>query len=159
MHMPVLRNGNTLLWLILCFPVGLTKMWKNSCTWKNGVKYIVSAVPALALAFVLIWPFGAEPARGGVNLVGNEKIAEVYGPELPENMVDGYSRPADGTVIAASDDTEDAVTYVYATDKQTHYHLGNCRFAYASGRRMTVYEAEFRGLTPCPRCFGSTDSQ
>ena len=66
MHMPVLRNGNTLLWLILCFPVGLTKMWKNSCTWKNGVKYIVSAVPALALAFVLILGILlAAPMRAG----------------------------------------------------------------------------------------------
>ena len=157
--MPVLRNGNTLLWLFLCFPVGLTKMWKNKCTWKNSVKYIVSAVPALALALVLIWPFGVTPARGGVNLVGSEKIAEVYGPELPENMVDGYSRPADGTLIVASDDTEDTTIYVYATDKQTCYHLGNCKFAYASGRRMTIYEAEFRGLTPCPTCFGSADSQ
>lgn len=154
--MPVMRNGNILLWLILCFPVGLTKMWKRGCTWKNGVKYAVSALPALALVFILIFPFGAQSARGGVNLVGNEKIAEVYGPELPENMVQGYSRPADTSVLAADSGEEDTTIYVYATDKQTHYHLGNCKFAYASGRRMTIYEAEFRGLTPCPTCFGQT---
>lgn len=152
LHMPVLRNGKTLLWLFLFFPVGFTKMWKSSCTWKNSVKYIVSAVPALALAFLLIWPFGVAPAKGGVNLVGTEKVAEVYGPELPEKMVEGYSRPVEGSVLTEDSTAEDNTIYVYATDKQTRYHLGTCKFAYASGRRMTLYEANFRGLTPCQLC-------
>lgn len=150
--MPALRNGDTILWLILFFPIGIYRMWEPTCTWKNSVKYILSAVPALALAFILIWPIGAAPVKGGVNLVGTEKVVEVYGPELPEKMVAGYARPADGTVLAANPETENNTLYVYATDKQTRYHLGNCKFAFASGRKMTLYEANFRGLTPCQLC-------
>ncbi len=152
MRMPEFRSWKTLMWLILFFPVGLTMMWKSTCRWNSGVKYAVSTVPVLALAFILIWPFGAAPVRGGVNLVGKEKVVEVYGPELPQMMVAGYSKPAQSTVLAANPETEDDTIYVYATDKQTRYHLGNCKYAYASGRRMTLYEANFRGLTPCNLC-------
>ena len=32
------------------------------------------------------------------------------------------------------------------------YHLYDCKFAYASSRRLTVYEAHYLGYTPCGLC-------
>ena len=42
--------------------------------------------------------------------------------------------------------------YVYASEGQERYHLYKCEFAYASAKRLTLYEAYYLGYKPCGIC-------
>ena len=81
--------------------------------------------------------------------------AEVFGPALPADYdpASYYVKTADDTLLAGS--TEDDTVYVYAsaTEGSTYYHTSTCKYAYASSKRMTLYEAYMLGYTtPCKLC-------
>jgi len=142
-------NKKTLKWLLLCFPVGVTLMWKHACTWRRSVKFAVTAAMTAIICAVFLLPAAPE-AQGGIRLVGAKPEAEVYGPELPASIVPGYSKQATGSVLAEV--VESDIHYVYAADGAECYHEYECKFAYASSQRLTVYEAYFLGFEPCGRC-------
>ena len=142
-------NLNTLLWL-WCFPVGLSKMWRSRCTWPRGVKIGITAAMAAILAAIFLIPTPRRNVNTGVNLVMGNPEVEVYGPALPVLVVPGYTTEATGSIIA--DETASDVHYVYAADGARCYHEYECKFAFASSQRLTVYEAYYLGFEPCGRC-------
>lgn len=143
------ENLKTALWLWL-FPVGLSKMWRSSCTWPRGVKIGITALMAAILAAIFIVPTPARDTVTGVQLVVGNPEVEVYGPALPALVVAGYSTEPTGSIIA--DEVASDVHYVYAADGARCYHEYECKFAFASSQRLTVYEAYHLGFEPCGRC-------
>ena len=148
-------NRKTLLWLVLFFPVGFKRMLSAACNWHKGVKIAVSGLACLLVVAVMLAPAPGAKTQGGLFLYGDEQENEPYGPELPETIMGGYTAPViQSVVLPAEDDDGNGITYVYATTSQENYHTGTCRFAYASGQKLTVYEAHFLGYTP-GRCCGA----
>ena len=146
-------NRKTLLWLVLFFPVGFKRMLSAACSWKKGVKAAVSGLACALLAVVLLVPSPGVQHQGGVSLYGDETGGEPYGPELPTTIVGSYTAPViQSVVLPAEDEEEGGITYVYATENQENYHTGTCQFAYASGQKLTVYEAYYLGYTPGKCC-------
>lgn len=147
---PVNReNVKTALWL-WCFPVGLTLMWRRSCTWPKAVKVGVSALMAAILVAIFAMPTPDRTPAGGVELVSGSPQVEVYGPELPSFIVPGYVNEQTESIIVPA--VENSQHYVYAADGAECYHEYKCKFAYASSQRLTVYEAYYLGFRPCGRC-------
>ena len=142
-------NRKALKWLFLFFPVGVTLMWKHACTWRRSVKYAVTGAMMAILCMIFIAPAAPE-AQGGIRLVGAKPEAEVYGPELPATIIPGYTKQATGSVLTEVEESD--IHYVYAADGAECYHEYECKFAYASSQRLTVYEAYFLGFKPCGRC-------
>ncbi|MBQ6373891.1 MAG: hypothetical protein IJJ45_05310 [Clostridia bacterium] len=143
-------NIRTALWL-WCFPVGLGLMWRGSCTWRKGVKIGITAAIAAILAAIFIIPTPTVAGDGsGVQLVADKPAVEVYGPALPALIVPGYTREKTGSIIV--DKVASDVHYVYAADGARCYHEYECKFAFASSQRLTVYEAYHLGFEPCGRC-------
>lgn len=144
------ENLKTALWL-WCFPVGLSKMWRGQCTWPRGVKIGITAAMAAILVAVFIIPTPtADKFSTGVQMVADEPEVEVYGPALPALIVQGYTRENTGSIIV--DEVSNDVHYVYAADGADCYHEYECKFAFASSQRLTVYEAYHLGFRPCGRC-------
>lgn len=143
------ENVKTALWL-WCFPVGLTLMWRRSCTWHRAVKIGVTALMAAILVAVFAIPTPNHAVSGGVELVTGRPEVEVYGPELPSFIVPGYVNEQTESIIVPA--VESSVHYVYAADGAECYHEYNCKFAFASSQRLTVYEAYYLGFRPCGRC-------
>ena len=143
----------TLLWMFVFLPVGFLRMWRSKCRWPQGLKYAVSGLILAGLVMVFIAPSPYEAPVGGLELYGNKPEVEIYGPKLPEGFVPGYV-PAvtDSGVLPPEDESEDYEITVYATENQERYHLFTCKFAYASGRRLTLYEAHLMHLEPCGLC-------
>lgn len=106
----------------------------------------------VALAAVIIAPSPYEKPEGGIVLYGDDKKAEVYGPKLPETIIGGYTQPTIQSVVLPAESEEDETIYVYATANQKNYHMPTCQFAYASGSKLTLYEAYFLGYTPGRCC-------
>lgn len=145
-------DGFTILWLVLFFPVGLLRMWGKKCGWKSGVKYAVSGVCAALMAAILVVPSPYKNVQGGVKIVAEDPEVEIYGPGAPENIVNGYaSSSRESVVMDAAQPAETDVT-VYAADGADCYHLGDCKFAFASAKRLSVYEAYYLGYRPCGAC-------
>ena len=117
--------------------------------WKAIVGFSFICV---ALIAVLVAPSPYEPAMGGITLVGNEPKVSVYGPELPENIVAGYSQPVHSSSVILSEDSADDTLYVYAAEGADCYHLWDCKFAFASSQKLTIMEAHFLGYEACGRC-------
>ena len=148
-------NAKTLLLLVLCFPVGFTRMLSPSCSWHRGVKCAFTLL--LAAAFVgVVWvlPSPYSNQRGGIELYGDNTSIEIYGPQLPEKIVGANTTTIpDSGVLSVNDGTTESDTlYVYALEGASNYHLSTCQYAYASAQRLTVYEAYFLGYTPCKIC-------
>ena len=143
------ENLKTALWLLVP-PVGLSRMWRRSCTWHPAVKACISVAMAAVLVAVLIAPTATPPKGGGVQLVTNRPEVEVYGPDLPSFIVPGYTSEQTDSVIVPA--VENDVHYVYAADGAKCYHEYKCKFAYASSQRLTVFEAYYLGFAPCNRC-------
>jgi len=143
-------NTKAALWLWF-FPVGLSLMWRGSCTWKRGTKIAITAAMAAVLAAIFVVP---TPRVGGdvsgVQMVADKPSVEVYGPALPSLIVPGYTRESTGSIII--DEVKNDVHYVYAADGARCYHEYECKFAFASSQRLTVYEAYHLGFEPCGRC-------
>ena len=106
----------------------------------------------VALAAVIIAPSPYQDIQGGIVLCGDEKQAEIYGPKLPETIIGGYTQPTIQSVVLPAESAEDETLYVYASASQKNYHMGTCRFAYASGSQLTLYEAYYLGYTPGKCC-------
>ncbi len=143
------RSLKTALWLLVP-PVGLTLMWRRSCRWPMAVKAGISAMMVVALAAVFIVPTPKTTANGGIELVTNKPEVEVYGPDLPNFIVPGYTNDQTESVIVPG--VENDVHYVYAADGAECYHEYKCKFAFASSQRLTTYEAYYLGFKPCGRC-------
>ena len=56
------------------------------------------------------------------------------------------------SVVLPEQSGEEEVLYVYASAEQKNYHLSTCRYAYASSKKMTLYEAYYLGYTPGKCC-------
>ena len=144
------ENLRTALWL-WCPPVGLTKMWRSTCTWRRGVKIgITVAMAAILLAIFIIPTPQTAKYETGVQMVASKPEVEVYGPALPALIVPGYTKESNGSIIV--DEVASDVHYVYAADGADCYHEYECKFAFASSQRLTVYEAYHLGFKPCGRC-------
>ena len=147
---PVNRNNiKTALWL-WCPPVGLAMMWRESCTWHRAVKAGVTVLTAAVLVAIFAIPTPDHTPSGGVELVSGKPEVEVYGPELPSFIVPGYVNEQTESIIVPA--KENSQHYVYAADGAECYHEYNCKFAFASSQRLTVYEAYYLGFRPCGRC-------
>ena len=145
-------NRRALMWL-WCFPAGLLLMWKRGCTWPTAVKIGISvAMAAIVAALVLIPMPGSTHTAGGVQLVAAEPQVDIYGPELPAYVVPGYTNDQSASIIVDADTVDDDVEYVYAAAGASCYHRYDCKFAYASSMRLTVYEAVHLKYTPCGLC-------
>ena len=105
-----------------------------------------------ALVGVFLAPAPYTQMEGGITLIGNEPDVSVYGPELPLNYIEGYSVPAATKTVVIEEEVEDNTLYVYAADGAERYHLGTCKFAFASAHRLTIMEAHFLGYEACGRC-------
>ena len=138
----------TALWLLVP-PVGLTMMWRRRCRWPIAVKAGVSALMAAILVAIIVIPT-PTPAAGGVELVTSHPEVEVYGPNLPNFIVPGYTNDQTDSIIVPA--VENDVHYVYAADGAKCYHEYKCKFALASSQRLTVFEAYYLGFQPCNRC-------
>ena len=145
-------DARTRLWLVLCYPVGLTRMWRSRCSWKLGTKYLISSIALVVLAAVLLAPAPQSVHKGSVELYGEEPEVEVYGPVLPQNYVMASAGSAAQSVIVRNEDVVDDTVYVYASKGGKGYHLKSCDYYYASQQKLTVYEAYFMGYRPCSAC-------
>ena len=144
------RNLLAVLFLILLPPVGVVMLWRTR--WSGTVKYCLTGVAVVALAIgVALIPSADNKVNGGIEMVGVDKDVEVYGPALPTAMVTGYTVSLTTDSIFA-DDVETDIHYVYAAKNGSCYHEYECKFAYASSQKLTVYEAYHLGYTPCGRC-------
>ena len=144
------ENLKTALWL-WCPPVGLTKMWSDGCTWPKRVKAGITLLTMAVLASIFIIPTPQTTKfETGVQMVADTPEVEVYGPALPTVIVSGYTREHTGSIIV--NEVANNVHYVYAADGADCYHEYECKFAFASSQRLTVYEAYHLGFRPCGRC-------
>ena len=110
-------------------------------------------ITAVVLIGVLLAPSPKDGKNSGIELYGEDREVEVFGPELPKSTVGSYPVPlVESVVLPESTASAETVTYVYASDDQDCYHLSTCKFAYASGHRFTVYEAQLLHYKPCGRC-------
>ena len=148
------NSARVVRWLLLCFPYGLSLMWRASCRWHTGVKLAVTGFFAAILIALLAYPMPElRPRSGKVEIVGIQREVEVYGPELPDVLPDQstYRYNASDSIVASRDGSEE-VEYVYAAPGAYNYHRYECKYAYASSQALTVYEATFLGYTPCKLC-------
>lgn len=144
-----LRNVPAALFVVLFPPLGIFLTWRSR--WSGMVKCCMTgAAVAVMAVMVALLPSADGRVAGGVELVGANPEAEIYGPELPTAMVTGYTVASSESVLAPA--TENDVQYVYAASNGKCYHEYECKFAYASSQRLTVYEAYFLGYKPCGRC-------
>ena len=143
-------NRRAALWMLFP-PVGLTLMWRRSCTWPKAVKGAVTLVMAAALIAVFAIPAPKiDSSVAGVSMVSSRPEVEVYGPELPSFIVPGYTNEQNDSILVTAEKSD--VHYVYAADGAKCYHEYRCKFAFASSQRLTVYEAYYLGFKPCGRC-------
>lgn len=144
-----LRNLPAAVFVVLFPPLGIWLTWRS--TWSGMVKCCMTgaAVAVLLVAVALLPSAGGTP-DGGIKLVGADPAVDVYGPELPTAMVTGYTAASTGSVLASVED--DDVEYVYAASGAECYHTYECKFAYASSLKLTLYEAYYLGYKPCGRC-------
>ena len=146
-------DWRTPLMLLVFFPAGITRMWRSGCRWPKAVKYAVSGFyMAAALTAATAMVLSNQPAKGGVELCGAENAVEIYGPELPEGFVAGYTKTTGNSGVMSEVVEEDNTTYVYAAEDAKCYHTWKCKFAYASSKRITPYEAYYLGYKPCGLC-------
>ena len=114
--------------------------------------WVCLALASAVLVGVLVSPSPNRVQRGGVELYGESPEVEVYGPQAPERIVGGYTEPVIQSVVLPEKSEDEETVYVYASEDQKNYHMPTCRFAYASAKKMTLYEAYYLGYTPGKCC-------
>ena len=116
------------------------------------------SIGAALLIGVVLAPSPSTGRKSGVELYGDDPYMEVFGPELPQSTVGSYPVPVVESVVLP-EATESTVkkTYVYASDDQECYHIETCKFAFASGHKFTIQEAQMLGYRPCGRCNPPTE--
>lgn len=145
-------NAKTRLWLVLCYPVGLTRMWRARCSWSLGKKYAVSSIALVVLLAVMLAPAPKNVHRGSIELYGEDPEVEVYGPVLPENFISGVQTVSTASVIVRDEDRVDDTVYVYASKNGKAYHVSGCEHYYDGMQKLTTYEAYYLGYVPCSSC-------
>jgi len=128
---------------------------KKALRLNSRVGLILTALLAVSLtvAVCLMPSPKANKAGGGIEFVGMEQEAQIFGPELPAEVDENYvftSVNRNSVVAGVTGETD--VTYYYAAVDGECYHTGNCKFAYASSQRLTLYEATFLGYRACGAC-------
>ena len=105
------RRRNRVNWknvlLILCCvvlpPLGFVLVWRSS--WRVTYKYIAfGAMAALMVGALVLSPWPTQNEEGSVTMVQREPEMEIYGPELPDDLVEGYE-PRAGESVLAEDPT------------------------------------------------------
>jgi len=143
------RNVLAAVAVFLLPPVGVLLSWRSS--WSNLVKYCMTgAAVAVMLLVVMLLPSAENTVNGGIEMVGRNAEVEIYGPDLPTAMVTGYTLTSYESLLASNE--EDSARYVYAATDGSCYHEYECKFAFASSQKLTLYEAYFLGYEPCGRC-------
>lgn len=143
------RRIMSVIGCILLPPVGIFMVWR--ARWSNNARYCLTGLAvACMVLMVTLLPSPDARVNGGVELVGRKKVAEIYGPDLPTAMVTGYVAPVGESVFVQEDGEE--TTYVYAVPGDKYYHLSDCRKAYATAQKMTLYETYFLGYSACNIC-------
>lgn len=143
------------MWLLICFPYGLFLMWRKRCRWHPVIKGLVTAAAVCAAAAIVMAPAPTQTMGTKITLVGDKPKAEIFGPEAPVGYDPAAYIPLDEQTNLFAEKAEDDAIYVYAsaTEGSTYYHTYTCEFAYASSKRMTLYEAYMLGyITPCGKC-------
>ena len=136
---------------ILVPPLGIWYAWRRRGL-KTPARFALTfAAVALAFVYVTLIPGASTPPRGGVEFIQRKPQAEIYGPELPEDMVAGYQAPSSVENVLSTA-TDEPVTYVYTNDGEETFHTTNCKRRYATSARLTPYEAYYLNLTPCEIC-------
>lgn len=145
----LLKNLLTALSVVLLPPLGIVLTWRSR--WSGMVKYCMTglAVGVMVLAVALL-PSADNRVSGGVEMVGRNADVKIYGPELPTAMVTGYTVYGAESVLAPAE-TSTATLYYAAADGKC-YHEYECKFAYASSQKLTLYEAYCLGYKPCGLC-------
>lgn len=110
------------------------------------------AISVVVLIALVLLPTPGRGKHSGISLYGENPNAVYYGPELPENTPEIMPAPVPDEVLLPDLEEDEQVTYVYAMEDQECYHLPTCKFAYASGHRFTVSEAQLLGYKPCNIC-------
>lgn len=134
---------------ILLPPVGIFMVWRTR--WSNNARYCLTGLAVASMVLIVaLLPSPDARVNGGIELIGREKKAEIYGPDLPTAMVTGYIAPVDESVFVQEEDEKEI--YVYAVPGEEYYHLSGCKYAYATAQKMTLYEAYFLEYKPCTQC-------
>ena len=116
-----------------------------------GVCVLVATVAMVALSVRFPAP---EWEPGGVQIVGAGTQAEVYGPPLPSDMVEGTSVQPSSIVVRIEESTEPTPepVYVYCNTGGRNYHSQECKYVYEHTPRVTLREAVEASYTKCPYC-------
>lgn len=143
-----LRRALSVAASVLLPPLGLYLVWNTR--WSSKARCCLSGLAVISMVMIVaLIPSVSGPA-GGIEYVKIKPEVEIYGPDLPTATVTGYIAPVEQSVFVQVD--EEDITYVYAITEGTYYHLGDCKYAYASAQKMTPYQAHFMGYQPCPQC-------
>lgn len=119
---------------------------------------LVFGAGVVFLAAVLLAPSPKIGTKSGVELYGDDPYLEVFGPELPQSTVGSYPVPVvESVVLPEATASTVTKTYVYASDDQECYHIETCKFAFASGHKFTIEQAQMLGYRPCGRCNPPTE--
>jgi len=146
----LLKSVIAALCVVLLPPLGIVLTWRSR--WSGMVKYCMTglAVGMMVLAVALL-PSADNRVNGGIEMVGRNADVEIYGPELPTAMVTGYA-VYDGSESVLAPAETSSVTLYYAAAGAECYHEYECKFAYASSQKLTLYEAHCLGYKPCGLC-------
>lgn len=141
--------------LVLCClvlpPLGFFLVWR--CDWNVRYKYAAFAGMALLVAALIIWtPWPSAEVDSGITMVAREPEMEIYGPELPEDVVEGYEPRVGESALSEDQATPKPSEYVYENIGSDFYHTYTCRYTYDSARKLTPYEAYYLGYKPCSAC-------
>lgn len=145
-------HKNTALWLLLCFPMGLYRMWKNS-RWPIAVKSLVSIL-IFAILVAIVLPVTQPPERyiGGVELLTNEDM--LIGPTPPEGFerISMYSYNVTADSVLAEPEPTPVPIYVYCNDGGKFYHSKECTYVKATSNHCSLLQALDAGYKKCAEC-------
>lgn len=111
----------------------------------------------IVCVFALPMPKSAKVESPVTEVVAarTEVPAEVHTNETNDSLYEGLKTTVSGgqesAVIYDKEESAGNVT-VYAAEDAECYHLGDCKFAFASSKRLTPYEAYYLHYRPCGRC-------
>ncbi|MGI6174406.1 MAG: hypothetical protein ACOYI8_11010 [Christensenellales bacterium] len=149
-------NRALALWLVLCYPVGLYKVWKRRCKWKIWAKLLLT-IPAVAIVVFAALSRTEPPEyrKGGVEIVYRDPEEEMVGPELSEDSgtLDVYVPVyVPDTSLIVSPTPTPLPIYVYCNDGGQCYHAQNCRYVKSTTPRVTLSQAVNAGFKQCSIC-------
>ncbi len=148
----MISNKNTVLWLLLCFPAGLYRMWRFS-GWNRFLKMLVS-LAVLAVCAVIIAPATQPPERyvGGVQRFTDEDL--LIGPKPTEGFerIDLYSYNVTSDSVIAEPEPTPVPVYVYCNDGGKFYHSQECSYVKPTSVRVPLLQALDAGYSQCSDC-------